>query len=209
MTKFLWRTCAVLLLGPAIGPAIAGAQSSGAPSDHTGLSYTPADVKFMQGMIGHHSQAVVMAGWAPSHGASEQVQVLAGRIVVSQKDEIVSMQRWLRDHHEMVPDANGHMVMDMGPGGKMDMHDRMPGMLTPEQLAELDHAQGPAFDQLFLTDMIQHHQGALTMVHDLFESEGAAQDEVIFKFASDVSADQTAEIDRMVTLLATNQAAGR
>jgi uncharacterized protein (DUF305 family) len=205
MTKLLWRTCAVLLLGP----AAAGAQSTSAADSHTGLSYTPADVKFMQGMIGHHSQAVIMAGWAPSHGASEQVQVLAGRIVVSQKDEIVSMQRWLRDHHEMVPDANGHMAMDMGPGSKMDMHDHMPGMLTPEQLTELDHAQGPAFDQLFLTDMIRHHQGALTMVHDLFESEGAAQDEVIFKFASDVSADQTAEIDRMVTMLAANQGAGR
>jgi uncharacterized protein (DUF305 family) len=205
MTKFLRRTSMALLLVP----AVALAQASGAPNSHTGLSYTPADVKFMQGMIGHHSQAVVMAGWAPTHGASEQVQVLAGRIVVSQQDEIVSMQRWLRDHHEMVPDANGHMMMNMGPGSQMDMHDRMPGMLTPEQMTELDHARGPAFDQLFLTDMIQHHQGALTMVHDLFESQGAAQDEVIFKFASDVSADQTAEIDRMVTLLAANQGADR
>jgi uncharacterized protein (DUF305 family) len=179
----------------------AQAVSAAAPAGRGGLPpYTAADVFFMQHMIGHHAQAIVMAGWAPSHGASEQVQVLAGRIVVSQQDEIASMQRWLRDHHEMVPDASGHMQMDMGPG----THDMlMPGMLTADQLAELDRARGPAFDRLFLMDMVRHHGGALDMVHDLMESQGAAQDEVIFKFASDVSADQTAEIDRMMTLLRT------
>lgn len=192
---------AVLLVGTcAIGVSHADAQPAAQGGGaRPALSYTAADVHFMQGMIGHHAQAVVMAGWAPTHGAREDVQILCGRIKVSQQDEIASMQTWLRDHHEMVPDANGHMSMDMGPGG----HDMlMPGMLTPEQMTQLDHATGPDFDRLFLTFMIQHHQGALTMVHDLFESQGAAQDETIFKFASDVGADQTAEIDRMVTMLA-------
>src|SRR5271156_4073742 len=159
-------------------------------------SYTTADVEFMQGMIGHHAQAVVMGRWAPTHGARNDVQILAGRIVVSQRDEIASMRRWLGDHHEMVPDTTGHMNMAMG-----DM--LMPGMLTPAEMAQLDAARGPEFDKLFLLFMIRHHQGALAMVHDLFESEGAGQDEQVFKFASDVGADQTAEIDRMVTMLAT------
>jgi len=161
--------------------------------------YTAADVQFMQGMIGHHAQAVVMAGWAPTHGARPDVQILAGRIAVSQRDEIVSMRRWLGDHHEMVPDTTGQMTMDMGGGHAM----LMPGMLTPEEMAQLDAARGPEFDKLFLVFMIHHHQGALSMVHQLFETQGAAQDEVVFKFASDVGADQTAEIDRMVTMLAT------
>jgi uncharacterized protein (DUF305 family) len=162
-------------------------------------TYTAADVAFMQGMIGHHSQAVVMAGWAPSHGARSDVATLAARIVVSQRDEIVSMQRWLRDRHEMVPDTTGHMTMDMGPGHDM----LMPGMLTPDEMAQLNAARGPEFDKLFLVFMIHHHQGALAMVHQLFESEGAGQDEQVFKFASDVGADQTAEIDRMATILGT------
>jgi len=156
--------------------------------------YTAADVQFMQGMISHHAQAITMAGWAPSHGASGNVQVLCARIAVSQRDEIRSMQRWLGDRHEMVPDSTGHMSMPMNMG-------LMPGMLTPEQMAELDRAKGPDFDKLFLVYMIQHHEGALTMVKQLFDTQGAAQDEVVFKFASDVNADQTAEIDRMAKML--------
>jgi uncharacterized protein (DUF305 family) len=188
MRRLLW------IIGALIGPAAAA--QGGLPH------YTTADVQFMQGMIGHHSQAVVMAGWAPTHGARDDLRILAGRILVSQRDEIVSMRRWLRDNHEMVPDTTGHMTMDMGPGG----HDAlMPGMLTPEQMAQLDHARGPEFDKLFLVFMIRHHQGALTMVQQLFASQGAAQNETIFKFASDVGADQTAEIDRMVSMLATLQ----
>jgi uncharacterized protein (DUF305 family) len=181
----------------ATGLRAQGSAQHGGTAADSALPFTEADVHFMQGMIGHHSQAVVMAGWAPTHGASSEVKILAGRIDVSQRDEIVSMQRWLREHHQMVPDATGHMSMDMGPGG----HDLMPGMLTPEQMAQLDHATGPDFDRLFLAFMIQHHEGALSMVKQLFDSQGAGQDEVIFKFASDVAADQTAEIDRMTTLL--------
>lgn len=156
--------------------------------------YTQADVAFMQGMISHHAQAITMASWAPSHGASSNVQVLCSRILVSQRDEIHSMQRWLGDHHEMVPDSTGHMNMAMNAAA-------MPGMLTPDQMAQLDHATGPDFDKLFLVFMIQHHEGALTMVKELFDTEGAAQDEIVFKFASDVNADQTAEIDRMAKML--------
>jgi uncharacterized protein (DUF305 family) len=170
--------------------------------------YTAADVHFMQGMIGHHAQAIVMSRWAPSHGASEDVAVLASRIIVSQRDEIASMRRWLTDHHEVVPDTTGHMGMDM-PGMKMDGDHLMPGMLTPEQMAQLDAARGEQFDKLFLLFMIRHHQGALSMVNDLFESEGAGQEEQVFKFASDVSADQTAEIDRMARMLATLHASGQ
>jgi uncharacterized protein (DUF305 family) len=159
------------------------------------IHYTAADVQFMQGMISHHAQAITMANWAPSHGASENVRVLCARIVVSQRDEIHSMQQWLREHHEMVPDSTGGM-----PGMKMDMA-LMPGMLTSDQMAELDRAKGPEFDKLFLVYMIQHHNGALSMVQQLFDTQGAGQDEKVFKFASDVNADQTAEINRMAKML--------
>ncbi len=165
-------------------------------------SFSAGDIAFMQGMIGHHAQAIVMATWAASHGARPNVKILAERIIVSQNDEINSMGRWLRARNLRVPEADTkgeHAGMDM-PG--MDMsHALMPGMLTPEQMKQLNAAQGPDFDRLFLTFMIQHHTGALTMVDKLMESQGAAQDDVIFKFASDVQADQSAEIDRMTKML--------
>jgi uncharacterized protein (DUF305 family) len=169
-----------------------------AKADHGIPPYTPADVQFMQGMIGHHSQAVIMAGWAPSHGAGHEVQVMAQRIDVSQRDEIATMSTWLRDRHEVVPDPGAHPVAM--PGMDMEMP-LMPGMLTKAQMAQLDSARGPMFDRLFLTDMIQHHQGALKMVAALFDARGAGQDDTMFKFASDVQADQTAEIDRMESML--------
>ncbi len=160
-------------------------------------SYTQADVHFVSGMIGHHAQAIQMAGWAPSHGASPAVRVLCERIVVAQNDEIAFAQRWLREHNEPVPpaDPRGHVM----PG--MDHPMLMPGMLTPDQMAQLDAARGPQFDRLFLTFMIQHHQGALTMVAQLLAVPGAAQDGPIFRFAADVNADQTTEIDRMSRML--------
>lgn len=172
-------------------PAERAAADSGRPH------YTAADVHFISGMIGHHAQAVVMAGWAPTHGASPSVRTLCERIAVAQTDEIKFMQRWLRERHEPVPDAdpNGHMM----PG--MDHPMLMPGMLTPEQMKQLDTARGPEFDRLFLTFMIQHHQGAITMVEQLMGSYGAAQDDAVFKFASDVNSDQTTEIDRMNLML--------
>ena len=163
--------------------------------------YTAADVQFMQGMIGHHAQAVVMANMAPTHGASQQVALFCRKILRSQSDEIELMQTWLRDRGERVPDpADPHAGMDMSmPGHEM----LMPGMLTKEQLTELEQARGAAFDRLFLTDMIQHHEGALTMVAKLFDSPGAGQTPEIFGFATGVDADQRAEIARMQAMLTT------
>jgi uncharacterized protein (DUF305 family) len=178
-------------------PAAQARADSGRPP------YTRADVKFMQGMIGHHAQAIVMANWAPSHGERADVRVLAERIVVAQKDEIATMQRWLRDRRETVPDADAHHEhagMSM-PG--MTMPAMMPGMLTAEQFAKLDAARGPQFDRLFLTYMIQHHQGAITMVKELLAAPGAGQDDDVFRFVADVNVDQTTEIDRMRSMLAT------
>jgi uncharacterized protein (DUF305 family) len=158
--------------------------------------YTPADVHFMSGMIGHHAQAVVMAKWAPTHGASAAVRGLCERIAVAQTDEINMMQTWLRARHETVPpaDPRGHVMAGMAPM-------LMPGMLSPAQMTQLDSARGPEFDHLFLTFMIQHHQGAITMVQELLGTNGAAQDEIVFRFASDVNADQSTEIARMNLML--------
>jgi uncharacterized protein (DUF305 family) len=168
--------------------------------------YSDADVAFMSGMIPHHAQAVIMAGWAPSHGARHDVAVLCERIVVAQRDEITLMQNWLRDRGQPVPDATStRMKMSMG-GMEHDM--LMPGMLTDEEMAALDRARGPEFDRLFLLGMIKHHQGAIDMVNTLFKSYGAAQDEMIFKFANDVYADQSTEIDRMKQMLAETPNAG-
>jgi uncharacterized protein (DUF305 family) len=163
--------------------------------------FTPADVQFISGMIAHHAQAIVMAGWAPSHGASPSVRTLCERIINAQTDEITLMQNWLRARHQPVPDAKAapmKMVMD---GVEHEM--LMPGMLTDEQMKQLNQATGPAFDRLFLRLMIQHHQGAITMVNQLFATPGAGQDESVFKFATDVNADQSTEIDRMQKMLIT------
>ena len=166
-------------------------------SDSGRPAYTAADVHFMAGMIAHHAQAVLIAGWAPTHGAGPALRALCERIVVGQRDEIAAMQRWLRERHEPVPDADapGHTM----PG--MDHSMLMPGMLSDAQLAQLDSARGPDFDGLFLTDMIQHHRGALTMVRALVDTPRAARDGQLFQVASDISADQTAEIDRMTRML--------
>jgi uncharacterized protein (DUF305 family) len=176
-----------------------GAAIAQAKADSIRYPYTAADVHFMQGMIGHHSQAIVMAGWAPSHGASSSVRILCERIINAQQDEIVTMQTWLTDRHQTVPEAKAGPMKMMMNGKEHEM--LMPGMLTAEQLHQLDLAKGPEFDKLFLTDMIQHHKGAVSMVQDLFGTYGAAQDEVIFKFANDVNVDQTTEIARMEKML--------
>lgn len=172
-----------------------------AKTDSTRHPYTAADVQFMSGMIHHHAQAIVMAGWVPTHGASASIQRLAERIINAQNDEIRTMQTWLRDRQQPVPDATAtgmKMTMD-----GMEHEMLMPGMLTPEQMKQLEAARGPEFDRLFLTFMIQHHRGAVTMVTQLFDSYGAGQDETVFKFASDVNVDQSTEIARMEKMLAT------
>src|SRR5438552_9403115 len=161
--------------------------------------FSDADIAFMTGMIPHHAQAVIMAGWAPSHGARSDVAILCERIVVGQTDEIRSMQQWLSDRGLPTPDAKStRMKMKMN-GVEHDM--LMPGMLTDQEMAELDTARGREFDRRFLIGMIKHHQGAIDMVNDLFKSYGAAQDDTIYKFASDVFADQSIEIEVMNKML--------
>jgi uncharacterized protein (DUF305 family) len=182
-------------------PAGANAAAAKAKADSARYPYTAADIRFMTDMIGHHAQALVMAGWAPSHGASPSVQRLAERIINSQQDEIATMQRWLRDRNQPVPDSAA-VAMHMSMPGML-----MPGMLTVAQMKQLDAARGPDFDRSFLTFMIQHHRGALTMVQNLFSTYGAAQDELVFKFASDVNVDQTTEVARMERMLAALPAA--
>ena len=186
-----------------------------ARADSARYPHTEADVHFMSGMIGHHAQAIVMSGWAPTHGADAAVRRLAERIINAQQDEIATMQRWLKGRGQPVPEAraagmkmkmNGHEHPSTGSGQAVML---MPGMLTEAQMRQLDQARGPEFDRLFLTFMIQHHRGAVSMVQDLFASRGAAQDETVFKFANDVSVDQSTEIARMEKMLgAFGRAAG-
>lgn len=165
-----------------------------ARADSARMDVSEADVDFMAGMIGHHAQALVMSAMAPTHGASASIRTLAARITNAQRDEIGLMQRWLRERDRPVPEveSSGHMAGHA-------MH--MPGMLTQEQLDELAAAHGPGFDRLYLTYMIQHHQGAVTMVHELFAADGAAQDDFVFKLASDIQVDQSSEIARMKRML--------
>ena len=195
------RTLIFFICVAAVG--CASSQKSTVHATPPGLGhypYTDADVDFMAGMIPHHAQAVIMAGWAPTHGARSDVAILCERIVVGQRDEIGLMQTWLRDRGLEVPDAKStRHHMKMPNGVEHDM--LMPGMLTDEEMAALDRARGPEFDRLFLIGMIKHHQGAIDMVDVLFKAYGAAQDETVFKFASDVYADQSIEIDRMNKML--------
>lgn len=201
--KFL-TTPASLLLGYAVAAACApsiiqpppGSPAAVAAADGGRPPYVRADVEFMQGMIPHHAQALVMAALVPARAAGNDVRVLAERIAVAQRDEIHFMQRWLRERGETVPDT-AHVMSGHAMPGMM-----MPGMLRQAQMDSLRAARGPAFDRLFLRYMIQHHEGALTMVRALFGSQGAAQDVDVFRFASDVDADQNTEIDRMRTMLA-------
>jgi uncharacterized protein (DUF305 family) len=161
------------------------------------LRHTSADTRFMQGMIGHHAQAIEMTDLLKTRTTRDDMKLLALRIDVSQTDEIRMMKRWLLDHGETVPDDHAHHMS----GATL-----MPGMLTADDMAKLAAAKGADFDRLFLEFMIKHHEGALVMVKDLFAAAGAAQDSDIFAFASDVEADQLIEIRRMRGMLA---AAGR
>ncbi len=150
-----------------------------------------ADIRFMTHMIPHHAQALVMAGFAPDAGASPSIRTLCARIINAQTDEIAIMSRWLSDRGLPVPET----------GDRRDGAMLMAGMLTPEQLAALEAARGAEFDRLFLRYMIQHHNGAVTMVRELFGTDGAAQDDFVFKLASDIHVDQATEIARMELML--------
>lgn len=200
-SRFLALVVIVLVAG--VG-ADASEQSSGPTEpkprpDLVRAPYNQADVDFMTGMIPHHAQAVLIAGWAASHGASLDVRTLCERMVVGQRDEIELMRNWLRDRGQPVPAPNAtHHRMKMN-GVEHDM--LMPGMLSASELAQLDKARHAEWDRLFLTFMIRHHDGALKMVDDLFESYGALQDDDLYKFASDMYADQMIEIERMEKML--------
>jgi uncharacterized protein (DUF305 family) len=162
------------------------------------------DLRFMRGMIPHHAQAVVMGDLALERAEAREVRVMAERMAVAQADEIRLMEQWLEEVGADAPAPEGCMPSHGDHTGHGDMATgmAMPGMLTPEELAELAAARGRAFDRLFLVRMIEHHEGALLMVNELFASPGAAQNDFVYKFASDVYADQTTEIHHMRALLA-------
>ena len=167
-------------------------------STHAKLPLTsPKDVEFMQGMIMHHAQAVEMTALIDSHTQNKELHTLGARISRSQSDEMDFMGRWLAARGESTSMAMHHMPgMDMSSDSML-----MPGMLTEKQMTALRNAKGKEFDRLFLTGMIQHHNGALTMVKDLFDTAGAGQDAELFNFATDVDSGQRAEIKIMQTML--------
>ncbi|HEY0304743.1 MAG TPA: DUF305 domain-containing protein [Longimicrobiales bacterium] len=166
-----------------------------ASADTSRKGYTAADVKFMQGMIGHHRQALAMSELVPARTSRRDFALMAERITLSQESEIAQMERWLQQRGETVPAADAHVHAAMGHG------ELMPGMLTEAELTQLANARGVEFEKLFLQLMIKHHEGALHMVKQLYASPGAGQEPELFILASDVDADQTAEIRRMRTLL--------
>jgi uncharacterized protein (DUF305 family) len=181
-------------------PLLAACAAPGVPHQHepmaalpatAGAGYTVADVRFMQHMIGHHAQALTMVAMVPSRGASDHLLKLAQKIDISQRDEIAMMKQWLAARNQAVPDdAHAHAML-------------MPGMLNAAELAQLGAARGRAFERLFLVFMIRHHEGALQMVEALFKDSQAGQDSEIFRFATDVDADQRDEIYVMEKLLDT------
>jgi uncharacterized protein (DUF305 family) len=160
-----------------------------------------ADVEFMQGMIMHHSQAVDMVALLRTRGKSPVLKSFGEKISVSQTDEIGFMMRWLEARGKPTTMEMDHSHMSAADMKNMNMNMLMPGMLTPEQMAALTKARGAQFDHLFLTGMIQHHGGALTMVDELFGAPGAGQDPVLFDFATDIENTQSAEIKIMRGML--------
>ena len=207
MNKAFQRALAACLVAGLTSVACGGAAKTpavpigqAAPPPMNQRPPTKPDIDFMSGMIPHHAQAIVMASMAVTHGARKDVRILCERIIVGQRDEIAIMQTWLSDRGLAVPDAKSTRHRMVMPNG-MEHDMLMPGMLSDEEMAALDKARGPEWDRLFLIGMIKHHEGAMTMVEELFAQYGAAQDETVFKFASDVHADQSIEIDRMHQML--------
>jgi uncharacterized protein (DUF305 family) len=181
---------------PVLQPGAPGEATRTLPPDEVSKirrpGITAADVAFMQGMIGHHAQALEMVDLLETRTTSDAMKLLAERIAVSQADEIQMMREWLKDRGAAAPGEHAHHAHDAA---------LMPGMLTPQEMAQLAAARGPAFDRLFLEYMIRHHEGALVMVRELFATPGAGQEAEIYAFASDVDADQRMEIIRMAGML--------
>ena len=198
-----------------VQPGAPGAPSKTLPSSTRATlpPRSPADVEFMQGMILHHAQAVEMTAMIPSHTQNKDLRSLGARISSSQSDEIKMMKRWLAARGESVPKSMPSMPGTDMPGMDMPGMDAshqtmshgsmalMPGMLTPQQMDALRKAKGAEFDRLVLVGMIQHHNGALTMVKDLFDTAGAGQDAELFNFATDADNSQRAEIKIMEAML--------
>ncbi|MGH9887564.1 MAG: DUF305 domain-containing protein, partial [bacterium] len=183
---------APVIMAQGAGVVGAGSTAAIAEAEREAAAFAPADVDFMQGMIPHHAQAVIMARWAVTHGARADVKILCERIYIAQTDEIRLMRRWLAERHQSVPDSmSTRHTMRMG---GMVHEILMPGMLTDEQMASLEKARGSQFDRQFLTGMIGHHRGAIDMVRELLSHGDAGHDDTVFRFAADVEADQTAEI---------------
>jgi uncharacterized protein (DUF305 family) len=202
--------CVTAAAGQLVQPGAPGHESKHVTVASAGTPYhgpTEADTSFMQGMIMHHSQAVEMVALLKTRGYSPDLQSLGDRISISQTDEIVFMKQWLTDRGKSIDmpmehDMKGMEGMKME-GMKMDMSmPLMPGMLSPQQMKELEAAKGRAFDHLFLTGMIQHHTGALTMVKELLATPSPAQDSLLFDFITDVDNTQSAEIRIMQAMLA-------
>jgi uncharacterized protein (DUF305 family) len=190
-----------VVMAPGSGVVTASSAAAIAAAEKAASQFAPADVEFMQGMIPHHAQAVIMARWTMTHGARADIKVLAERIAVAQTDEIRMMRRWLGERGQTVPDSmSTKHVMKMG---NMVHETLMPGMLTDDQMKALDAARGSQFDRLFLTGMIAHHRGAIAMVHELLSHGDAGHDETVFRFATDVEADQTDEVHKMLRMLET------
>ncbi len=213
LTGLAAATCLATAACAAAGGGPGGASpSAGAPTTDTASAaesagdYVQADVDFMQGMIHHHAQAVVMARMAPTRAGSPAVRRLTSRILNSQKTEISLMADWLRDRGESVPEIASlaeDRAEDAAPGPIQgwDEGPQMAGILSDAKMEELDEARGEEFDRLFLEYMIEHHAGAVTMVDNLVRSPGAARQASVFELASGIRADQSTEIDRMRKML--------
>jgi len=206
--RFLSTSLLAAIVACLVAPAIAQVTiiNPGAPGQDSrdlnaeeatklaGTRYTEADVRFMQDMIPHHHQALVMSALVPERTNRNELLEVAGRIEKSQSDEIEFMKGWLAERGETVPDPTAHAAMHM--------HHTMTGMATPEQMAALEAADGAEFDRMFLELMIAHHEGALTMVEDLLDQAGSAYEPVLFEFTTDITSDQSTEIERMTVMLA-------
>jgi len=188
----LATSCAHRLVQPGSPGAPTRSIAAREAVDLSKVQFTLADVKFMQDMIHHHAQALDMTALIESRTSLDRMKLLGQRLEISQSDEIRMMQRWLGQRAQQAPDIHAHHM----PGAAL-----MPGMLTPEEMDRLAAAHGAEFDRLWLQGMIRHHDGALTMVDALFATPGTGQESEVFAFASDVVADQKAEIDRMEVML--------
>lgn len=197
MKRGLRTIILVPFLAACISPPQTPAQTP--PDTVTRRGYTAADVAFMQGMIGHHAQALHMSSLTSTRSGREEFRLLGERIRLSQENEIARMQQWLQKRGEKVPPSDAHQHAAMGHGTLM------PGMLTQAELAQLANARGVEFEKLFLQFMIKHHEGALEMVRQLFATPGSGQEPELFMLANDIDADQNAEIRRMRALLSTLQ----